>query len=296
MFDRSKPVEYVIDNIFRTCTYSGAAVSPNGDRTVTLSLSPDMPVTDYTSITFYAYVTIDCTHPNNKFVPVVTPMDMRSHPVASGTIKTFAYKPASEHVLSAGIAGNLIMVNSRRPNLKLTANSEQEGYSEVVNWPVQVCNPYDNNYFSDSPHTWIAIELKDDDNSTILQGATAEDGSVLESGFYGPKDAIHPEGRNLLVKLALVRLSSCMIINVQATYKDCREDTVQRVNVRAGWDYVDFPQITGTPGAASTLVSATCEAAILTEEMSLKYKTAELQWEVKANRIGHHGPVCAGAF
>lgn len=243
-------------------------------RTIILPLSNNTVVSNEHNWNLYAYVKLDCTNPDNLFEPVNTSFDIRNHK-GTYTFKEYAYLPAtSQHLLSPAGEHTLGMINNRRPNIQLTANTEQEGYSDIVTWPVQLCNPF-GNYFSDTQNTWVAVELKEDDNSTMLQGAVDENGAPMEVVFY---DAIGG-GKNMLVKLGQLNLTTCKVIKVVARYKNCREGERQELDVFASWDFNSYPNVTGYSGSVTSRMPS-CESFLFTETMAIKYKTAALQWKV----------------
>lgn len=277
IFDTSQPVQLYLNG---QSAYTGAVFSAD-KRTITLPLTENTPLINAPSWFVKAYTKPDCNNPANLFVPVTTPLDLR-HQTGTMNASMFAYLPSTAgHVTSLPVNVNMPMYNSRRPNLQLTSNSQQVGFDNTISWPVQVCNPYAF-YFSDSPNTWLAIELKDNDTRTVLLGASGSNVTPLDTIFYGMKDADHPLGRNMLLKLGTVNLSTCAELNIIAAYKNCAEDSVQEVNSYVGWDYNGYPDVTDYQGSI-TERKPSCESNMLAETMSVKYKSAALQWTVNKN-------------
>jgi uncharacterized repeat protein (TIGR01451 family) len=284
VFDRTQPVEFSIGTpgSGNTFSLSGATFSAD-NRTLTIPRNNDTPLINYIEVYFVATVKVDCENPDNLFVPVNTFYDLREPLLNTFSLRSFAYLPlTSSHEPSplTGSNGGGIY-NYRRPNLQLTANSIQEGYSEVVSWPVQICNP-NSTYRTNSPYTWVSFELKADDQSTIIRQVLDEHDNPLEFVRYGPVDADHPEGRHVMVKLGTIELTSCVTLKVMAGYKNCEEDKLQDVNVLASWDYLDYPSVANYAGSIVDRKTS-CEGFLLSETMTIKYKTADLQWEVRKN-------------
>jgi uncharacterized repeat protein (TIGR01451 family) len=290
IFDTSKPIEFSPDFYGPNFTFPLATeiVSYSLDkRTVTISLGekPDNMPLMYRSAFFYGSVLIDCSNSNNLFeqAPATTLWDQRTHPF-SYRFKTYTHLPlAADHVEDSAGPFQLTMYNARRPDLKLTANSIQEGYGDKVTWPVQLCSKYTNVYYaSDALNTWVAFELKNDDASTVLEGATDENDIPLEVIFYGPKDSMHPKGRYMFIKMDTIKLTSCTQIKITASYKNCEPDKLQDVNVYASWDLYSYPDVSNYTGSMVNH-RASCEGLVLPETASIKYKTAALQWEITKN-------------
>lgn len=278
VFDQSQSIEFLIDNYSGPIlSFSGAKFSADG-RSVTLPLSDKMPVAER-SLSMYAFAVIDCSDTPNKFVPVTTNYDDRPQ-LDDMTFMMYPYLPVVANQVPTVLRQNVTMSNMRRAALRLTANSIQEGYGATVEWPVQLCNPYVSDYYAaDAPHAWAAFELEEDDESTILAGVKDEQGKDLEVIFYGPIDSNHRNGRFMMVKLETVRVTACMQLRVVGRYVGCKEDSLQDIAVYAGWDYHQYP---GVSNNTKSIVNerASCESTVLSETMSIKYKTAALQWAI----------------
>lgn len=274
VFDQSKPIELggTVSGIF-----SGAMFSSDG-TSITLPAS-SIPVINSIQLEFFAYVKIDCQNPQNLFVPTNAQYDLRNF-IVNYTASTFAYLPSPGDHVTSSHSYTLGMYNETRSHLQLTANSTQEGYSDIVQWPIQLCNPQ-SALDSDSPNTWVAVELKNDDTSTILQGAVDKDGIPLSVEFYGATDTNHPNGRNMLVKFGLLKLNNCNQFKVLARYADCQENKLQTIDVFASWDHISYPDVSNYQG--SIVNRKGCEGYLLTGTMSIKYRTADLQWNVIQN-------------
>lgn len=288
IFDDTQPVGFSVGTPGPNNVVSlpGATFSPDR-RTVTIPFGPNTPViVDPSGYFFVASVKIDCVNPDNLFVPTTALLDRRGPLRNDHSIVTDVYLSLhEEHVAKPVITSSGEVYNYRRPSLQLTANSIQEGYRETVTWPVQLCNPNTGADKRKSLHTWVAFELKSDDQSTVLREVLDENGNPFPTEnmiFYGPKDATRPKGRNLLVRLDTIELTSCITMKVVAAYTNCQEDTVQDIDVYTSWDYVDYPLV--DQNTVSVLNhKASCEGYVLAETMTIKYKTADLQWEVRKN-------------
>lgn len=285
IFDHTKPVQFSIGtpgsgNIF---TFTGATFSTD-KRTIIIARNDDLPVINYHYFYFLASVKIDCST-SNLFVPVTTSNDRRTGYRNDHILASNVYLPSPpNHQMSPVTRFDSDVYNYRRPNLQLTANSVQEGYSDKVTWPVQLCNP---NSFDrrNSLNTWVAFELKGDDNSTVLQKVLDQDNNAIpetDISYYGPRDAAHPKGRYMMVRLGTIDLTSCVTLKVVATYQNCEDDRLQDVNVFTSWDYNTYPDVSGYTGSIVDR-KASCEGFVMTETMSIKYKTADLQWQVRKN-------------
>jgi len=291
VFDQSQPVEFTTSHFAtKGVPYTGARFSADG-RSVTLTISDDMPVSE-TTLNFYTSAIIDCDNPSNKFEPVTTDYDTRPE-VNAMTYVMYPYLPVAASHVPVTINQDIVLYNTRRPALQLTANSIQEGYGSTVEWPVQVCNPYENVYYATaSPNTWVAVELKDTDQSTVLIGAKDDKGNDLEVTFYGRKDGENKAGRSMLIKLNTVDLTACLQMKITGRYVNCSEDSLQEIPVYAGWDYHRYPEVgAGTETVTKSLPS--CEAGALSETMSVKYKTAALQWAI-TKRAPEAVDLCTG--
>lgn len=283
IFDTSKPIETNLSLTFFS-GFDGISYSTDR-RTVTFNLTDNMPITSFPYLFSYAYVKVDCSNPENTFVPVAPQFDdTRLHPV-SFTVKEFAYLPSVASHTNSSHSYNLGMLNYRRPYLKLTADSEQEAYSEVVKWPVQLANTPVAALFKDAQHTWLAFELKANDDKTILQEARDINGNVLPVEFYGPQDSDHPNGRHMFVQLGTLKKANTVQVEVIGRYKNCQENLIQDIDVYASWDYHNYPDLSRLRQTQSTNITSIsqikeCEGNLLKEQMFIKYKTGALQWNV----------------
>jgi uncharacterized repeat protein (TIGR01451 family) len=250
-------------------------------RTLTIARSDLYLIVNSPSMFFQAYIQIDCNNPDNLYEPVLTQgfkADIRNYTLRDHYV-TYAYLPTtSEHLVSGENNRAYTSINEQRANLVLTANEEQEGYSELVKWPIQLCNSY-SYYRTDAAHTWVSVELKPEDASTLLSGAKDENGNALPVVFYGPRDQDHPQGRNMLVQLGTIKVANCKAITVEARYKNCQDGIVQELSLYSSWAGNSYPQLSGYQGSVINR-KPSCEGYLNISKLFLKYKTSALQWTV----------------
>jgi|GEM_PF-3500801 len=278
VFDTSRPVEALIGKpLF--LAYDGVTFSED-KRTISLRLTDNLPVTFLPQI-LYAYVKVDCSTPGNIFEPKASGADFRDIPYTFA-VNRHANLPAGPHPVSSLFTATLRMMNFRRANLKLTANSEQDGYSEFVKWPIQLINP-EASGFGSSTFTWVAVELKSTDNSTIIDQINDATGNSVPFARYGPTDTNNPDGRHILVQLGTLNVSQSAQYEIVGKYKNCEEGILRNIDVFASWDPYAYPNITtqaGTVITTSIKDVKSCEGNLTADVVSIRYKTAALQWSV----------------
>jgi uncharacterized repeat protein (TIGR01451 family) len=175
-------------------------------------------------------------------------------------------------------ARRLSFLNQKNTKIALTANSTQEGFSSTVKWPVQVCNISQDGNTITPEFTWVAVELEDDDNSTIMQRPLGS--SVLGYYFYGPKDEHHPNGRHMMVKMGRLPRGNCHNIDIEASYVNCQNDKLQKLKVYSSWSCTKYPPLEGSEQKLADVFHELFEARIHEAEMFIRYKIASLQWAV----------------
>ncbi|SNZ01686.1 hypothetical protein [Flagellimonas pacifica] len=171
-------------------------------------------------------------------------------------------------------------------------NATQEGFERSVSWPVLFCHEGSISFPLTSP--WIALELKDTDNRTQLQGATDEAGNELEVVFYG---GTTPEAaRGMLVKLDDITGGTCVTIFPRVTYTNCENDAVQNIDLIASRACETHP-LDGLDTTALAAIGSikddgvlSCQYRLDEQEVTLRYKTGDLTWEV--NRLEDQVDLC----
>lgn len=281
LFDTSKPLASTFNMAHLIGQYDGYTYSSDR-RTVTLKRTDNLPVTNHYYTNIYAYVKIDCTTPGNEFVPKPASTNTDTRPyVQTYSVKEHAYLAgAGEHTSFGPKTVNLHLYNVRRSNLRLTANSHQDAYSEQVKWPLQLTNPDGS---GKSTYTWVAVELQDSDESTIIEGFNDVNGNSLTFERYGPSNAANPNGKYIYLNVGTINPSNIRQYEVVGRYMNCEDDLVRNIDVYASWDSYAYPKLTTTTGEKITTSIKTvrsCESILNAATMSLKYKTADLQWNV----------------
>ena len=169
-------------------------------------------------------------------------------------------------------------------------NATQEGFERAVSWPILYCN--EGNRTITSP--WIALELKDNDTRTRLLGAQDEAGNELEVIFYGGSDA--SSARGMLVKVKSIGVSTCTTIYPRVTYFNCENDAVQNIDIISSRACNEYPLV-GLDASELALIESikdsgvlSCQYPIDEQEITLRYKTGDLTWEV--NRLEDQVDMC----
>ena len=172
-------------------------------------------------------------------------------------------------------------------------NKTQEGFEREVNWPILFCNTIGSSSSAyNTRRAWVAIELKEGDESTILTGARDQNGNQISASnivFYGPND-ISGKPRNMLVKIGDIGYDSCKTIYPIAEYRSCVNDAVQNLKLFSSWSCDQWP-MQGYSSEQLQSVNTIREDGILScaykvyedeydQELTLRYKAAGLQWEV----------------
>ena len=163
-------------------------------------------------------------------------------------------------------------------DLSLSANSVQEALGGEVSWPVQLCNNTNSTLYMSQEKIWVAMEVLDDDPSTIIEGAKDIQGNALDVQFYGPTDALRPDGKYMMVEVGALQKGQCKTINLTASYAECEEDRFQNVNVLASYG-CDYPYIENYEGKISDRAS---DNFVDESIVSLRYKNAEIQWTIES--------------
>ncbi|WP_025667026.1 RHS repeat-associated core domain-containing protein [Aquimarina megaterium] len=183
----------------------------------------------------------------------------------------------------------------------VSANQVQEGFERKTDWPIQFCN--DNNFYA-LKNAWIALELKNEDQSTILIGAKDQDGNMIPEEdiiFYGPINPRSGKPKNMLIRLngTIINAETCVTIYPIAEYRVCENDVEQDIDLIAGW-YCDSWPLSGEAYDETSELTAvtsinnpgilTCQYEYKKDIVTLRYKTGGIDWEV--NRVGNEVDLC----
>jgi RHS repeat-associated protein/uncharacterized repeat protein (TIGR01451 family) len=169
-------------------------------------------------------------------------------------------------------------------------NATQEGFERSLSWPVLYCNEGSTTI----NYPWVALELKENDLRTVLEGATNEAGEELPVVFYGENELGRPTG--MLVSVTSLAQGTCTTIFPRVTYTNCENDAVQNIDLISSQSCETYPleglDQTTLVGITSVLDEGilSCEFIIDEQEVTLRYKTGDLTWEV--NRLEDQVDLC----
>ena len=172
--------------------------------------------------------------------------------------------------------------------LSLTTNDIQEGFSDEVRWPIQL-SAYGNT--GNIQNTYIAVELRDDDPSTVLVGIEDANHNALEVSYYGADNPNDPEGskRYMLANIGTLTNNTQKDFYVVGRYLHCVNDYVQDIDIYAGWKYSSPIDVSGRIN--TILDEETKLFPIQKDTLSIRYKTADLQWQI--SKVGEEaGNLC----
>ncbi len=181
----------------------------------------------------------------------------------------------------------------------VTANVVQEGFERTTDWPVQFCNEASGRFII-LRNPWTAFELKDDDVSTILEGAVDQNGTAIKEEdiiFYGPINPRSGKPRNMFVKITPTSIvgGSCLIVYPVASYRVCQNDSFQNIDLISsyscdGYPFDSFSGDLSTIGSINDSAFLKCQFEVKESEITLRYKTGDLDWEV--NRLLDEVELC----
>ena len=193
---------------------------------------------------------------------------------------------------------------AERYNLPLssTPNQVQEGFERTTDWPVQICNDASSFYSVSNP--WIALELDALDESTILVGATDQNGNAIPDEdivFYGPINPRSGKPKHMLVRMRNRNIAgqACLTIYPIAEYRVCQNDVQQDINLISSWSCDTFPLQGSDYDEVSELTAInsiiddgilSCQFNVIQDVVKLRYKTGDLDWEV--NRLQDEVDLC----
>ena len=175
---------------------------------------------------------------------------------------------------------------------EVNSNITQEGFEESVEWPVSICSEETIN------NSWVAVELKENDNRTNLIGARNQD-DILPVVFYGEINPNTGLGKNMLIKVGLVSRDICETIYPIASYSSCENDATQNMEIITSWSCDTYP-LDGLSAAELESITSIKDPGLLSclfrmdeQELTLRYKTGGISWEV--NRLDENVDLCEGA-
>ncbi|WP_074410207.1 RHS repeat-associated core domain-containing protein [Aquimarina megaterium] len=189
--------------------------------------------------------------------------------------------------------------------ISVSSNQVQEGFERTTDWPVQFCNISEtSNYWTNISNTWIALELKNEDQSTILVGARDGNGNSISQEdiiFYGPINPRSGKPRNMLVRIkdSKVAAKTCITIYPIAEYRVCENDVQQNIDLISSWSCDSWPLSGEAYDEISELTAVTsinnpgvlaCHFEVKQDIVTLRYKTGGIDWEV--NRLANEVDLC----
>jgi uncharacterized repeat protein (TIGR01451 family) len=282
-FSLTLPDGFIFDPQNRTvnfCYYSTQIPLNNvtfsdDNKTLTFTMNGSETVRNVTySYVNYYFIKASVTTDANYTPPSASSGITYSKLYPEITLKKFAYLPdPSEHVDKQFTQVNYMLINTS-PNTQLSANSVQDGFSKSVTWPVHFCNLSTNNGYSNKTvNAWVAVELRQDDQSTALGIPTDEDGVEMTDSytFYNNK-------RGLLIQLGDINFSTCTTVNIPATYTNCLENVTQDIDMYGSWSCAG--QVSVEPTATTVIGLEDNSVTLMKDTLSLRYKTADMQWTV----------------
>ncbi len=184
--------------------------------------------------------------------------------------------------------------NYRSVNFRMEANSVQEAYAREVSWPVTFSNS--STYFTvPMANSWVAIELPDGENGISIVGIKDGEGQWMDTdkiSYYGPKDALHPEGKHLFLQLGELGNNSSTEIQVVARYTNCSDNSLQSMDIHHSWSCNGYPTLeNNTQSIIEQLDDIGCEVPLKSDKMYIRYReeSSDLLWTVK--RLGGDGEI-----
>jgi uncharacterized repeat protein (TIGR01451 family) len=111
-------------------------------------------------------------------------------------------------------------------NIEITSIDIQESKSKSIEFPIQITN-YDG---TTNTFSWLAVELRDNDNGTFIEGVKDKDGKWLLGGvYYGEKVK---EGRgNYFVRIPFLEQAKNTNFSVVVHSNTCNNGGIQEVDV-----------------------------------------------------------------
>ncbi len=206
-----------------------------------------------------------------------------------------------DYFQNQGFPNNRVLAEYYNIPTSLSTNVVQEGFERNTDWPVTFCNE-SSRFRSGSTlsDVWVALELKADDDSTIMVGAEDQNGVRIPDEdivFYGPINPRSGKPQHMLIKLASSRLSptTCLTIYPIVAYRKCLNDSSQDIDLYSSFSCDTFPLVdyTGDLTAINSITDAdilACQFEVQESEITLRYKTGDLDWEV--NRLQDEVELC----
>nr|WP_321355560.1 RHS repeat-associated core domain-containing protein [uncultured Draconibacterium sp.] len=198
-----------------------------------------------------------------------------------------AYLPENEHN-SKNSSRDLNINFDLNKGLELATNDIQEGFSDTIRWPIQV-KAYGNT--GDIPNTYIAVELRPEDQSTVLIGIEDANGITIPVTFYGEDNYYDVEGskRYMLANIGTLVNNTQKDFYVVGRYENCIDDFTQDIDIYAGWKWDGQIDVNGRLN--TILDEETFIFPIQRDILSVRYKTADMQWQI--NKVSaEEGNLC----
>lgn len=278
--------------IFRDYNYSGSAVSNESRFSGYLShlrfeAPPGFEFTNGTGVEEYSYtadeVSLSTGSRNIEYKPQLVMKEGFNYPPLgvrqyySGRIYysmgKYAHLDLSEHDFRE-YSTSYSVIYELNKGLRLTTNDIQEGIHERVSWPIQL-ECYGNT--GHAYNTYIAVELRPEDKSTVLEGIKDQTGKQLPVVFYGPTDELNPAGRYMMVNIGTLNVNTTEAFEVIASYRNCEDDVLQDIDVYASHN----PTGTMSPPGGASIVSVETEQIPLQRGViTIRYRTANMQWNI----------------
>ncbi|MDP2692926.1 MAG: RHS repeat-associated core domain-containing protein [bacterium] len=240
----------------------------------------------------------NCENPNFDPAPFNTPTD---------TDFIFSYTRPFESDTPIIFQHSINNANNPQRNYinvpySIETNTIQEGYEKEVRWPIL----YENEEIINIDNAWIAVELRAADISTVLVGAEDANGVAFPVKFYGAPNNNNTGKRNMLIKVDDIYAFTTRAIYPIAQYVACQNDVVQDIDIITSkacnniYPFDSYSEIELSnaisildENADGTKKHISCIYEIKEDDISLRYKTGDAQWQV--NRIQDEVDLCAPA-
>ncbi|MBO9702035.1 MAG: hypothetical protein J7604_17640 [Sporocytophaga sp.] len=164
-----------------------------------------------------------------------------------------------------------------KAKLSISDPTTQEGYSRTVKWNVTLCDKSTDGATGDANYSWIAAEPKVPGiNFTYAKDLSS--GLIYTANGYGGANS-----NKVLFKVGTVSKDQCRNFELGATYSGCIDDVVDTIDLKASSGCFAFPD---DPAQRD------CGNPLITSQLFLRYKTAELQ--VEHTQLGAAvNPICS---
>ncbi len=227
---------------------------------------------------------ISTTYINSTIEPICDDFELISYNRSVPNLKELEYLDllnSSPSLENTQYPNTVFRVNTP---ITINPNVTQEGFEDTVDWPVLYCN----DGIADIARPWIALELKEDDDKTEFVGAYYLDEDNMEQDleviFYGGIDSISAKG--MLVKIERIASSTCKTIYPRIRYNNCENDVIQNIDILSSQACLEYPLDDLSTGELADIGTIkdfnliSCQYRLDEQEISLRYKTGNLSWEV----------------